>query len=235
MPKSQGTKTQPPTDDLPGRVQRALNEGRSKTALELAKALFRQEPTPANRDLVRQAYLARGKELRERGQDRDALIVLKAAAVFEGDDPAWLGQLAEQVAQSGGVEEAIALLPRLTDPATEERVLGHAVDGALARGASGKALLPEAYHGDFDRVVQAFALAESGQDEAAREALGGVGLRSPFVEWKLLVRGLLAYYAREDDRARENWQRLNSERLPARLAAPLRQAIDGPYRAAQTP
>ena len=43
----------------------------------------------------------------------------------------------------------------------------------------------------------------------------------------------MAYYLKDDDRARENWQRLDPQRLPARLAAPMRSAIDPAYRDAQ--
>jgi tetratricopeptide (TPR) repeat protein len=227
------TKSKSPAGDLPSRVRRALDERRSQRALELAKTLFRQEPTPAHRELLRQAYLARGKELRERGYHRDSLIVLRAAAESKGDDPPWLAKLAEEYALSGGIAESFALLPRLNDPAVQERVLAHTVDAAVEQGSAGQAKLPEAYQADYERIHQAFRLSESGQHEAAREALAGVGLRSPFLDWKLLIRGLTAYYAGDDARARENWQRLNPERIPARLAAPMRQAIDSDYRDSQ--
>src|SRR5262249_33190247 len=68
-----------------------------------------------------------------------------------------------------------------------------------------------------------------------RETLQGIGLRSPFLEWKLLMRGLQAYYQGNDGRAIDNWQRLTAERLPARLAAPLRARIDAAFRLAQPP
>ncbi len=219
--------------DVRGRVERALREGRSQQALELAKTLYRQDPVPANLELLRNAYLARGRELHDRGADRDAVIVLRAALAVPGEDPAWLTQVAELLALSGDIADALALLPRLPDPAAPDLLFGHAADTAVKQGASAAALLPDAHRADLDRVTRSFALAEAGQDEAAREVLAGIGLRSPFLEWKLLVRGLLAYYANDDARALENWQRLNPARLPARLAAPLRQAIDPPFRAAQ--
>jgi hypothetical protein len=62
-----------------------------------------------------------------------------------------------------------------------------------------------------------------------------IGLGSPFLDWKLLVRGLLAYYAGDDGRALDNWSRLAPDRVPARLAAPLRFALDPAFRAAQPP
>src|SRR5262249_20252324 len=65
--------------------------------------------------------------------------------------------------------------------------------------------------------------------------LQGIGLQSPFLEWKVLLRGLLAYHQKDDPRALENWQRLNAQRLPARVAAPLRFLIDPSFRTAQPP
>src|SRR5204862_1272396 len=102
-------------------------------------------------------------------------------------------------------------------------------------GQAGRDALPEALRPQFDLVTQAFAHAEAGRDEEARAALQGVGLQSPFLEWKVLLRGLLAYYQNDDARALENWQRLDPQRLPARLAAPLRYLIDPPYREALPP
>src|SRR5581483_3456078 len=80
---------------------------------------------------------------------------------------------------------------------------------------------------------RAFAASQAGRDDEAREALQGIGLQSPFLEWKVLVRGLLAYYAGDDVRARENWQRLDPPRLPYRLAAPLKFRLDPAYRQQQ--
>ncbi len=60
-------------------------------------------------------------------------------------------------------------------------------------------------------------------------------MRSPFLEWKLLLRGLQAYAHNDNPRTLENWQRLTPERVPARLAAPLRCQIDAAFRTAQPP
>src|SRR5207248_5172194 len=88
-------------------------------------------------------------------------------------------------------------------------------------------------HVALDAVLAGFARYEAGDDAGAREALQAVGLQSPFLEWKLLLRGLIAYSAGDDARAVENWQRLGPNRLPARLAAPVRAALDRPFADAQ--
>ena len=72
---------------------------------------------------------------------------------------------------------------------------------------------------------------EAGRDDPAREALSGIGLSSPFLEWKLLLRGLIAWSANDTPRALENWSRLSPDRLPARLAAPFRLTADKSYAA----
>jgi tetratricopeptide (TPR) repeat protein len=82
-------------------------------------------------------------------------------------------------------------------------------------------------------VRDAFAAYEAGQDDRCRELLQNIGLTSAFLEWKVLLRGLLAHAANDDAKAIDNWQRLKPDNLPARLVAPVRFAIDPTFRAAQ--
>ncbi len=73
------------------RVQRAESEGRTQQALDLAKQLHKQEPTPAHLEILKRAYLTRAKHLRLQGYQRDAGTALEAAvAVVGADDTAWL-------------------------------------------------------------------------------------------------------------------------------------------------
>jgi tetratricopeptide (TPR) repeat protein len=220
---------------LRSQVERALNEGRTQQALELAKQLHKHDPAPHHVELLRQAYLARARQLRANGYLRDAVTVLEAGLSVCAHEPAWLGQVAEELAASGAAKRALDLLAQLPPSPGHGAILGKVVDAALLQGPAGRSSLLEAHQPAFDLVLRAFAQVEAGQDDAVRETLQGIGLQSPFLEWKLLLRGLQAYYRNEDARAVENWQRLNPDRLPARLAAPLRFVIDPPYRQAQPP
>lgn len=224
-----------PLPDLKTRATRALHEGRFQAALELTKELHKQQPTPEHRALVRDAYLGRARQLRSQGKPRDAATVLQAAQAFGGGDPAWLAHVAEELAACGDVRQALAVLDPAAGTPAHARVVALAADRAVLEEAAGRPLLPAELHADFDRVFAAFAQLEAGQDDAARETLQGIGLRSPFLEWKLLLRGLQAYYQGDDTRALENWQRLNPERVPARVAAPYRFRLDPDYRLAQSP
>lgn len=232
--KKEHRRGEPLAVDRKQRIEKAVREGRFQQALELAKHLYKDEPVPEHKELVKKASLGRASQLHEQSYDRDAIGVLEAAQRLDPANPAWLQQVAEKLAEYGGIAQALDLLPQLPE-AGQGKILGRAADGALLHPASGRAFLPPVYQADFDRIVQAFREVEAGQDEQARATLQPLGLRSPFLEWKILLRGLQAYYQNDDPRALENWQRLSPDRLPARLAAPWRFAIDPAFRAAQPP
>jgi tetratricopeptide (TPR) repeat protein len=217
------------------RVDRAVAEGRFQHALELAKQLYKTEPTPDHLDLLKTTYLGRARQLRGSGYDRDATTTLDAAVRIDPANPAWLEQLATELAACGAVGRAVELLKQVPSPSVGSAVFARAADAAVQHEAAGRASLPPEMHAEFDRILKAFQQVQTGEDEAARETLQGIGLRSPFLEWKLFLRGLQAYYQNDDPRAVENWGRLSPERLPARLAAPFRARLDRSFRNAQTP
>jgi tetratricopeptide (TPR) repeat protein len=218
---------------LRSRVERAAEEGRFQHALELAKQLHKQAPTPAHRDLLGRVYLGRARQLQAQGHERDAVTVLEAALALGGADRSWQENIALQMARAGNARRALQILERLGTSAMYDQVLRYLADAALAQGKAGRDALPEPLRPQFDLVLQAFRHLENAKDDAARQSLQGIGLQSPFLEWKLLLRGLLGFYQKDDVRAVENWQRLDPERLPARLVAPLRFQIDRFYRDAQ--
>lgn len=224
------------TADLEPRIRKALKENRTQQALELAKQLFKYEPTAAHKDLLRIVYRERARQLREQGNTRDAGTVLENLVPLCDDATAdTLAQLAQDLAQCGSLRRALEIQAQLADPALQSRVLGHIADAAVAQGGDAGNLLGAELQAGFDLVLRAFEHAEARQDDAARETLQGIGLQSPFLEWKVMLRGLLAYYQNDNARAVENWQRLTADRLCARLVAPLRFTIDSAYRVQQPP
>lgn len=110
-----------------------------------------------------------------------------------------------------------------------------AADCAIVLGAKSLEFLPVAMAQGFRAIQDAFRRYESDQDDAARSALGSIGLTSPFLEWKLLLRGLMAYAAGDDGLALDNWRRISADRLPGMLAAPLRASLDAHFRSTLSP
>jgi tetratricopeptide (TPR) repeat protein len=218
---------------LQERVERAIAEGRFQQALELAKQLHKQEPSPAHQELLKRASLGRAEQLRQQGNERDAQTVLGNALRLASNDTATQEKVALGLARSGAIAEAIGVLERIPQAPRRNEVLALAADWAVQQGASARQRLPESLREPFDAVLAAFRHLEAGPEEALREQLQRIGLQSPFLEWKLLLRGLAAYFHNDDVRALENWQRLDLARVPARLAAPFRFQIDRAFRDAQ--
>jgi tetratricopeptide (TPR) repeat protein len=230
------------TADAKARIERTRREGRYQQALELVKQLYKYEPTPDHLELLKDTYVQRALQLHGMGAVRDAATVLEVASRLDEKNRAWLERLAKEMARCGDAVRLKMLMDRLAHlPGGAEtsdigkQLLTSVADAAILQEGAGKNAVPPELKEDHDRIVQAFREVENGQDDAARQTLAAVGLKSPFLEWKILLRGLQAYYANDDERARENWQRLDPERPPARIAAPFRAAIDPAYQAAQSP
>ena len=145
------------------------------------------------------------------------------------EDADWVAERASWLARAGRVREALGRIEGLTDPALRLKALAPAVDRAIRIKAADS--LPTEFQPVHHAVLAAFKHHEAGNDDAAREALQPIGLQSPYLEWKVLLRGLIAYSTNDMPRALENWQRLDPARLPARLAAPLRAGLDPAFRA----
>ena len=242
MSKRPNNQATPYTADAKARIERTRNEGRYQQALELVKQLYKYEPTPDHLELLKDTYLQRALQLHTMGAVRDAATVLEVASRFDDTNRVWIERLAKEMARCGDatrlkvLTDRLAKLPGGADTSHISRqLLTSVADAAVVQEGAGKTPLPSELREDYDRILKAFREVENGQDEAARSTLGAVGLKSPFLEWKILLRGFQAYYAHDDERARENWQRLDPERPPARIAAPFRAAIDPPYQQAQSP
>ncbi|MBI2807223.1 MAG: tetratricopeptide repeat protein [Planctomycetes bacterium] len=207
------------------RIARARQEGRTQQALDLTRQYYKLEQTEERRELLRQVTLERGRQLQTQGSTGDAVTVFNNALAL-GGSPEFIAAVAQCLAQCGAATQALGVINSLQEPEQRLGVLHHVVDGAVAKGPAGRTGLPAEQQAPFDWIMQAFAHYEANRDDDARAALQNIGLQSPFLEWKLLLRGLLAHYGEDDARAIENWQRLDPTRLPYRVCAPLRAKID---------
>ncbi len=217
---------------LPVKIAIARREGRTQQALDLTRQLYKQNQNEENRELLRQVTLERGKQLQAQGKLKDAATVFDNLLTL-GGSASQIAQAAQGLAACEAPEQALAALTQVADPVERQKVLVQTADAALAQGRAGKNTLPTELHAGFDQILDAFAHYEAGHDENARTALQAIGLQSPFLEWKVLLRGLIAYQAKDDVRAAENWQRLDPQRLPYRVAAPLHASIDPAFMEAQ--
>src|SRR5262249_20581580 len=149
-----------------------------------------------------------------RHADNEARRLLNEAEQLQEPQSGWWEQIAIFRAQIGDAQRARQLCIQSTDAKLPGRVEGILADRAIADPQRGLHLISEDHRHAVEHIRQAFEHYEKGNDAAARELLQGIGLQSPLLEWKVLLRGLLAYSTNDDQRALENWSRLDPERLP---------------------
>jgi hypothetical protein len=203
-------------------VEARLRAGEPAAAVTAARDLFALTPTADHRRLLRRALAAAATRHAEADAAAFAAVMAEADAL-DPDDPDWAAERAILYARGGDLPRALALAG---DAPVRAKVLAHAADRAVR--LRDRSALPAELHAGYDAVVGAFRRYEAGDDEAARAALQPIGLTSPFLEWKGLLRGLIAHAAGDDAAAAEHWRRLSADRLPARLAVAARRPADDP-------
>lgn len=75
-------------------------------------------------------------------------------------------------------------------------------------------------------VREALDLTAQGEPNAALDRLTAIGRKSPFADWRLFIRGLVAFQRGDHTAARDSWHRLEPAHRPARMAAVLSHAWD---------
>ncbi|MCE9534059.1 MAG: hypothetical protein K8T89_23520 [Planctomycetes bacterium] len=216
---------------LRAEIKRALSVLDIGGAVGFARRLLASEPSEASQRELQRVYLECIRILFERKSLTEANRLINEAESLKDTTADWLENLAICFAQLGEGERARLLLARLPASPVLAKVQVLLIDQAMTDFQRGRDRVPPEFVSGFNLIRQAFADYDRGQDETARTALQGIGLQSPFLEWKLLIRGLIAYSTNDDARAIDNWQRLDPERLPAKLAAPLRFSIDPAWKA----
>ncbi|MFO0802103.1 MAG: tetratricopeptide repeat protein [Gemmataceae bacterium] len=214
-----------PPKPSPDRVQQAIDRGDPHGAYLAAKLLHANEPSPAHLALLKSTLAAAALVLESTGKLSEFNKLMGEADQIDPANAEWRRECACLLARGGRLADALMRV----DESDRLRVLGHGADRALKSGS--KEFLPDELHAGFDAVVAAFGGYEAGDDEAARAALEPIGLRSPFLEWKVLLRGLMAFAARDDARAAENFARLDRTRIPFRLCGPYFAVADPAYKA----
>ncbi len=214
-PKKRPIRTSPvPTAD---KVAASVRKGEYAAAVDQARLLNEAIPSESHAALYADTLLRAAEHHEKVGRWELLPTLLVSILNVNSTDPGTKKRLAVLLAKCGRRTDADAL-------ATDANTAAHFAD-YLIRTRSEAAVPPE-WKAGYDAVHSAFRHYSAGQDEPAREALNAVGLGSPFLEWKLLLRGLMAWTAKDDTKAVENFSRLNAERFPARLAAPVRAGCD---------
>ena len=206
-------------------VKQFLAQKKFDLAADVARKLIGFEPSAATAELLREALFALAGSCADRKQFADfnrlALELEPHCRAAGTESILALGRLLLRGMQIGEVNR---LIHELDNPEAAAALRGELADYFI-RAKHCTSLLEEwkpAYNA-FQKALQFY---DAKRDDDARAALNDIGLGSPYLEWKIWLRGLLAWGVQDVGRALENWSRLNPKRLPYQLMAPLRAHAD---------
>ncbi|MEW6378063.1 MAG: hypothetical protein AB1611_00495 [bacterium] len=233
-----------PREELYKNAQLFLERGQYKKAIENYKTILSQPGDHGDAlDKLVQAYQGRMKELGDKGMHREAIELWEHVAKSYGremDLPFYL----EQLFQSGEYPKASQVLYRNQEKIRDTKwfqkqestlaLLALAeVPGILASVPPDSPLVQHKH-----LVQEALRVLAEGQEERVAEILQPIGLRSPYRDWKVLLKGLTAFYQRQDQEAQGIFNRISVEDSPIAGVIPLfnlaMQPDEGNHKKAQS-
>jgi len=210
-------------------IEALLRAGNFAEAWKLARNNWTKEPNAESLAFCRTVVTRACEHFAEANRPTDFAKYFELGEWLpKGEGNEWTIALGLFQARAGYFNKAKTLFEPLNDPALLAKAVAYVADKTVVGRHAG--LLPAEYHAGYEAIIAGFGHFHSGNDEAARESLGGIGLQSPYLEWKLLLRGLIAYSANDDGRAIENFARLDPERIPSKIAVIFRAQIDPSFR-----
>lgn len=211
-------------------VKRLIDEGHSRTAVELAKQTHKQFSTALSEAVLVDAYRARIRSLQERRMDAEAAALFALVRErYPGSRQKLAGIAPPGAAAEPPLEELVrplndptlptdqrgeieaALQRRLTDPSWLARCSALAPEHPLRKGAAA--------------LERAFTAVTSVQVREEQILLPEISHRGPLAPWKVLVRAIAAFYRRDQEACERQLQALDPDSPPGRLAPVLRSML----------
>ncbi|MCA9161657.1 MAG: tetratricopeptide repeat protein [Planctomycetales bacterium] len=203
-------------------VLRELEKGNAKDALKQAKLLVRGAPLPDHRVLLERAYLGRIQQLVDRRQLPEGRAILRELLSLNPTHPDVLAGLprlkivlGETVDESTLFQQNPAMLTEICDQAVlDSQLVAPTIQGLDRQVESVRGALVDVEQQRWDEAIA---------------KLKEIPRQSPLSDWRMFVRGLIAFYQRDEQRQNDNWQRLDSERSAFQIAQTLLAASDQPH------
>ncbi len=188
-------------------VERLLALGKVKQAVERAKDEHKAQPTPETERRLVAAYVARIEQLQAKGMSEEAgSLIALVTSRFPAQKHQLDGQRTRNALAQGLLGELFAPLADPSTPPERVRELEQVIRTKLTDlpGLAACASLPldHPLRLAANALWQAFQAVTSRPVEEAEVALSMVSHRSPLSNWKLLIRGIAAFYREDDDAAR---------------------------------
>lgn len=223
--KGKGGASQAPASpqEIQARAQTHLEAGRYRQALDAFKKLAKADPE-APTEGIQAAREGLYRQMLDKGMLEEAAMVLES---MEGDG------------SRKGSAEVIRLHFHKKDFSKAAEAAAHAM-------ADGVSLSPKAAGNAADALILSFEDAPDLSEPVARErkavldalrrvtekdyegalaAVKPLGMRSIFAAWKWLIKGVCAFYRREDGKARKAFGAIPADSVPGKAAGPFRKLM----------
>ncbi|MGB8336695.1 MAG: hypothetical protein WCE56_19515 [Desulfobacterales bacterium] len=197
-----------------------LAAGRFRQAVDIYKDLCKTDRDGFLAPL-KAAYEGLYRQRLEKGLFEEAVMIIDQLEKISGDSA-----LHERIALHFKRED----FPKAADAAARLLTAAHRSTGQEDAAADALVLafdpvpaeagLPEGVRGDLDRIRSALKSVAGENLRDALEMIKPIGIRSIFVAWKWLIKGLCAFYGREDEKAIAAFGKLTPGTVAAAAAAP---------------
>ena len=203
-------------------ARRNLTAGNFRQAREYCKKLLkhdREQYLP----LLIASYQGLVRQMLEQGLMDEAGVVLSQIKKLTGENEAGNEEIMLAMRKgnfSDAAKSAMDCLSKISDkPEPENQVIADAIVLAFK-----KMEFPESAHPSLEKelmgIHDALGLLTEEKYEEAMVALRPIGTRSIFSHWKLFIKGLVAFYRLEDEKADMAFKRLPSESMLVKAAEP---------------
>jgi hypothetical protein len=204
------------------RVREQIAGRHSKSALQLAKDLYKRRATAESEALLIDAYKARIDDLLRLGMTVEAKTLL---GIVRERFPSALPRMTELgreiCAQDGKLEEVVAPLANHELPAEEreriETFVRQRIVDLRALGAVSSLPAEHSLRVVASALETAFQAVTKGPVEDVDLALPEVSRRNPLAPWKALIRAIACYHRHEDEDCGKWLQAIPKDSVPARL------------------
>jgi len=211
--------------DAAVQLERLISKQKYKDAVKQAKLIHKAEATPQSHRQLERAYFLRAQQLLRAGMPASAVEVSRHLLDFGVTDAKLVEDFSPLLVKLGLAQDAFRIQGRLESPESQSRLVQLVADQAILHPERSHRSSPEVQEAAL--VRQALEALYAGDEAKALGLVRDISRSSPVSEWKLLVRGLAAFYRGDHGETQANWSRLDPERAPLRIARQLQNLHQG--------
>jgi tetratricopeptide (TPR) repeat protein len=212
--------------DAAVQLERLISKQKYKDAVKQAKLIHKAEATPQSHRQLECAYFLRAQQLFRAGMVASAVEVSRHLLDFGVTDAKLVEDFPPLLVRLGLAQDAFRIQGRLESPESQDRLSLLAADQAVLHPERSQRPSPEIGQ-EAVLVRQALEALHAADEATALGLVRDIARSSPLSEWKLLVRGLAAFYRGDHGECQANWNRLDPGRAPLRIVGHLQNLQRG--------